>query len=74
MSLARVPLGARMRVTGVHSGSPMSYRLMEMGLIEGAEVEVVRRAPLGDPMQLRLGDYELSVRASEAELVDVVSI
>lgn len=74
MSLARVPLGARFRVTGVRSGSPLSYRLMEMGLIEGAEVEVVRRAPLGDPMQLRLGDYELSLRASEAELVDVTSI
>jgi Fe2+ transport system protein FeoA len=47
---------------------------MEMGLIEGAEVELVRRAPLGDPVQLRLGDYELSIRSTEAALVDVAAI
>lgn len=52
----------------------MSYRLMEMGLIEGAEVQVVRRAPLGDPLQVRLGDYELSLRTSEAELIDVAAV
>jgi Fe2+ transport system protein FeoA len=46
---------------------------MEMGLIEGARVEVLGRAPLGDPLHLRLGDYELSLRMEEASLVDVVS-
>jgi ferrous iron transport protein A len=46
---------------------------MEMGLIEGKEVQVVGRAPLGDPMRLRLGDYELSLRASEAALIDVAA-
>jgi ferrous iron transport protein A len=44
---------------------------MEMGVIEGTELEVIRRAPLGDPLQIRLGDYELSLRNSEAELIDV---
>ncbi len=71
MLLNGAPLGSRFRVTGVQPGNRLAYRLMEMGLIEGAEVEVVRRAPLGDPMQLRLGDYELSVRSSEAALIDV---
>ncbi len=52
----------------------MSYRLMEMGLIEGAQVEVVGRAPLGDPLHLRLGDYELSLRSEEASLVEVGEI
>lgn len=74
MSLALVRLGARCRVIGVRSGNPLSYRLMEMGLIEGAEVQVVRRAPLGDPMHLRLGDYDLSLRTSEAELIDVAAL
>jgi ferrous iron transport protein A len=74
MSLAAVPLGARFRVTGIRPGNPLSFRLMEMGLIEGAEVQVLRRAPLGDPLQLRLGDYELSLRGTEAELVDVAAI
>jgi Fe2+ transport system protein FeoA len=52
----------------------MTFRLMEMGLIEGACVEVVGRAPLGDPLHVRLGDYELSLRREEAELVDIVGI
>jgi len=47
---------------------------MEMGLIEGAIVEVVGRAPLGGPLQLRVGDCELSVRSAEAELIDVAEI
>ena len=51
----------------------MTYRLMEIGLIEGARVEVLGRAPLGDPLHLRLGDYDLSLRNDEAELVDVAS-
>jgi Fe2+ transport system protein FeoA len=49
----------------------MTYRLMEMGLIEGARVEVLGRAPLGDPLHIRLGDYELSLRCEEAELIDI---
>lgn len=71
MSLAAVPLAARLRVRGVRCDHPAAYRLMEMGLVEGAEVQVIRRAPLGDPLQLRVGDYELSLRVSEADLVDV---
>ena len=52
----------------------MTCRLMEMGLIEGACVEVVGRAPLGDPLHLRLGDYELSLRRAEAELIDIAGL
>ena len=71
MSLAQAPRHVRMRITGIRGQSPMSYRLMEMGLIEGAEIQVLGKAPLGDPLHLRLGDYELSLRSSDAELVDV---
>jgi ferrous iron transport protein A len=71
MSLTHTPLSKLVRVTAVRGGGPLSYRLMEMGLIEGAEVRVLRRAPLGDPLHVRLGDYELSLRASEADLVEV---
>ncbi len=74
MSLAAATGGERLRVTAVRSGSPICFRLMEMGLIEGAEVEVLRRAPLGDPMHVRVGDYELSLRASDARLIDVDTI
>ncbi|MFO0840324.1 MAG: FeoA domain-containing protein [Phycisphaerae bacterium] len=71
MSLAITPLAKTVRVRRVRSQGPLSYRLMELGLVEGAQVQVVGRAPLGDPLRVRLGDYELSLRAGEAELVDV---
>jgi ferrous iron transport protein A len=71
MSLDSAPLRQRVRVTHVRSGGQLGRRLMELGLIEGAELQVVRRAPLGDPLQIRVGDCELSVRCSEAGLVEV---
>jgi ferrous iron transport protein A len=46
-------------------------RLLEMGLTEGEEVEVVRRAPLGDPLEIRVRGYELSLRKSEASRITV---
>lgn len=74
MSLNVAQPGTRFRVTGVRLDNPLSRRLMEMGLISGAVVQVLRRAPLGDPLQLRVGDYELSLRSSEAALLDVTSL
>lgn len=71
MSLAQAPMSRTVRVTGVRGAGPMAFRLMEMGLIEGAHVQVLGRAPLGDPLHLRLGDYELSLRSEEASLVDI---
>lgn len=71
MSLAHAPLARRMRVTGIRGCGPLACRLMELGLIDGAEVRVMGRAPLGDPLHVRLGDYEISLRAGEADLVDV---
>ncbi len=61
----------RCRVTNVRGGHAVSQRLMEMGLIEGSTIEVVRLAPLGDPMQVFLHGYNLSLRKTEASLVEV---
>jgi ferrous iron transport protein A len=47
-------------------------RLLEMGVIEGSEVEVVRLAPLGDPLEIRVQGYHLSLRKAEAALVELV--
>jgi ferrous iron transport protein A len=74
MSLAAIPSAGRCRVKGVRLEHALSRRLMEMGLVEGTEVEVIRRAPLGDPLQIRVGDFDLSLRASEARLIDVASL
>jgi Fe2+ transport system protein FeoA len=46
-------------------------RLLEMGVLEGTEVEVVRLAPLGDPIEIRVRGYHLSLRKHEAEQIEV---
>lgn len=48
-------------------------RLMELGIVPGTEVQLVRRAPLGDPMQISLRGYQLSLRRGEADLIEVES-
>ena len=58
-------------MTDVLGADGVSQRLMEMGVIEGSEIEVVRLAPLGDPMELRVYGYHLSVRKSDAARVVV---
>lgn len=49
-------------------------RLMEMGLIEGSEIELIRRAPTGDPLELRVMGYVLSLRRSEAARILVEGV
>lgn len=61
--------GARATVTGYAGEVPA--RLLELGLIPGTTVEVVRLAPLGDPMELKVRGFLLSVGKEEAALVDV---
>ena len=71
LSLADLRPRSRAIVRHVHIGGLVSYRLMEMGLVEGAVVEMLGRAPLGDPLRVRLGDYRLSIRVSDARLVEL---
>ena len=66
--------GQRVRVVAVAGTDALVQRLLEMGLLEGEEVEIVGYAPLGDPVQIRLGDYRLSLRRSEAARVSVVPL
>jgi len=74
MSLATAPISKRLRITGVRGADQRSYRLMELGFIDGMEAEVIGRAPLGDPMHVRLGNFSLSLRASEAALIDIAHV
>jgi ferrous iron transport protein A len=69
--LADLPVGARARVSLVNGGDELSMRLLEMGLTPGVEVAVVGVAPLGDPLELELRGYRLSVRRSEAARVEI---
>jgi ferrous iron transport protein A len=68
-SLDQLRVGQRGRVEAVAGDDAILQRLLEMGLLEGEEVEVLAFAPLGDPMEIRLRDYRLSLRRAEAARV-----
>jgi Fe2+ transport system protein FeoA len=74
MNLAEVPIGHRARVISVSGQDRIATRLKEMGVVPGAEVTVVKTAPFGDPLQLRLMGYSLAVRLSEARAVSVEDV
>ncbi len=68
-TLDQLPIGQRAVVAHVGGGRQMSRRLMEMGLLPGTEIETIRRAPLGDPLKIRLRGYLLSLRLADAARV-----
>jgi ferrous iron transport protein A len=70
-TLATAPRGASVRIVGVEGPASVVQRLLEMGLTEGAVVGVVKAAPLGDPLEVRVRGYRLSVRKDDARLVRV---
>ena len=69
--LADLPIGERGRVLAILGGDELSVRLLEMGLTPGVEVALVGAAPLGDPLELELRGYRLSVRRTEAARVEI---
>ncbi len=74
-TLADLLPGTRFRVVGFHKTSEelsgYTSQLMRLGLVPGTEVVVVRRAPLGDPMEIRLRGFSLALRPSEAEALEI---
>lgn len=72
--LDQLELRGRARVREVSGRGPMSVRLLEMGFVPGAEVTLIKRAPLGDPLELRLRGYHVSLRRAEAQLVGIEPI
>lgn len=70
-TLAQLAPGQRGTVCGYAQEDDFTQRLMQLGLIEGTAVEVVRRAPTGDPIEVMVMGYALSLRRAEAALVHV---
>lgn len=70
-TLRDIKVGEKAIVAKVHGEGPTRRRLMDMGLTRNTEVYVRKVAPLGDPMELAVRGYELSIRLSEAELIEV---
>lgn len=73
-SIADMRPGERARVERFSDAGPLAQRIMSLGLLEGSEVEVVRRAPAGDPIEIRVMGYALSLRRDEASAIHVVPL
>ena len=71
MTLKEVKPGTTVLVTKVSGEGAIKRRIMDMGITKGIEIYVRKVAPLGDPVEVAVRGYELSVRKADAELIDV---
>ena len=71
MTLKDVQTGQTVKVARLQCTGALKRRLMDMGLTKGVEVTVRKVAPLGDPLELTVRGYELSIRKAEAEAIEV---
>lgn len=71
LSLAQLPIGTKGRVVSIDGASLLARRMMEMGLVPGAPVRVIKSAPLGDPLEISVHRYRLALRRAEAQAVTV---
>lgn len=69
--LSELAIGAKGRVRAIRDTDEISMRLLEMGVTPGVEIAIVGCAPLGDPLELEVRGYRLSVRKSEASRVEL---
>ena len=58
-------------VVNIKGSGTTRRRIMDMGIVRGSEIKVIRRAPLGDPVEFEIRDYNLTLRKKEAELIYV---
>ena len=70
-TLRDVKVGEKATIAKLHGEGALKRRIMDMGLTRGTEVFVRKVAPLGDPMELTVRGYELSLRKDDAEMIEV---
>ncbi len=70
-TLRDVPVGSTAKVVKLHGEGAVKRRIMDMGITKGTEIYVRKVAPLGDPLELQVRGYELSLRKADAEIVEV---
>ncbi|TSK04443.1 MAG: ferrous iron transport protein A [Geobacter sp.] len=71
MNLAKLKPGQKGRITSIGSIGPLKRRLMDMGVLVGEDVKVLKVAPMGDPIEVSIKSYNLSLRKKEAEGIAV---
>ncbi len=70
-NLRGVPVGKTAKVIRIHGEGAVKRRIMDMGITRGVEIYVRKVAPLGDPVEITVRGYELSIRKGDAELIEV---
>ena len=71
MTLRDVSVGQTVKVTRLNGDGPVKRRIIDMGITKGVEVYVRKVAPLGDPVEITVRGYELSLRKADAEMIEV---
>jgi ferrous iron transport protein A len=74
LRLNQIRIGRTVRVVRVHGEGALRQRILDMGLTKNAEVKVLKMAPFGDPIEMTVRGFELSLRKAEAACVEVESI
>ncbi len=70
-TLKDVKIGSKCHVIKVHGEGAIRRRIMDMGITKGVEIHVRKAAPLGDPLELTVRGYELSLRKADADMIEV---
>ena len=70
-NLKEVPVGGTAKVVKIHGEGAVKRRIMDMGITKGVEIYVRKVAPLGDPIEINVRGYELSLRKADAENIEV---
>ncbi len=71
MTLKEVKIGSTVTVVRINGEGAVKRRIMDMGITKGTELYVRKAAPLGDPIQVSVRGYELSLRKADAEMIEV---
>ena len=70
-TLRQIPCGETVKVTRLNGEGPVKRRIMDMGITKGVENYVRKVAPLGDPVEITVRGYELSLRKADADMIEV---
>lgn len=70
-TLKEAKCGQKVTVTRINGEGPVKRRIMDMGITKGTEIRVIKVAPLGDPIEVSVRGYELSLRKADAEMIAV---
>ena len=70
-TLKQTPIGGNAKVVKLHCEGALRRRIMDMGITKGVEIRVRKAAPLGDPIEITVRGYELSLRLEDAEKIEV---